>query len=59
MSKMAHMVLVPGYGCADNDYGEMFLNFPLHKDLQKYCGVDLSQIFEEEMNLEGGPTIGV
>jgi hypothetical protein len=56
--EMARTVL-PGYWCADNDYGEMFLNFPLHKDLQQYCGVDLSQIFDEEMNLEGGPTVGV
>jgi hypothetical protein len=32
---------------ADNDYGEMFLNFPLHPDLRKYCGIDLSQLFPE------------
>ena len=26
---------------ADIDIGEMFLNFPLDKDIQPYCGVDL------------------
>ena len=31
-----------GSWLADNDYRECFLNFPLHPDLQKYCGVDLS-----------------
>jgi hypothetical protein len=34
--------LLPGYWCADNDYGEQFLNFKLHKELRPYCGVDLS-----------------
>jgi hypothetical protein len=37
--------LLPGYWCADNDYGEQFLNFSLHKDLQPFCGIDLSQLF--------------
>ena len=32
---------------ANNDYRYMFLNFPLHPDLEKYCGVDLSQLFAE------------
>jgi hypothetical protein len=32
--------VLPGYWCADNDYSEMFLDFPLHEGLQKYCGVD-------------------
>jgi hypothetical protein len=58
VSEMA-CTLLPGYWCADNNYGEMFLNFPLHEDLQKYCGVDLSQIFDEEKNAEGGPVVGV
>ena len=31
-----------GTWLADNDYGEMFLNFPMHPDLQKYCGIDLT-----------------
>ncbi|MFN9978756.1 MAG: hypothetical protein ACK53Y_02520, partial [bacterium] len=25
----------------DLDMGEQFLNFPLHPDLQKFCGIDL------------------
>jgi len=36
--------LLPGYWCADNDYGEQFLNFNLHPELQSYCGVDLTQL---------------
>jgi hypothetical protein len=39
--------IIAGAWLADNDYGEMFLNFPLHSDLRKYCGVDLSQLFPE------------
>jgi len=31
-----------GYYMVDIDLGEMFLNFPLHADLQKYSGVDFS-----------------
>ena len=31
----------------DNDYGDMFLNFPLHPDLQKFYGIDLSDLFLE------------
>ena len=34
-----------GSWLADNNYGECFLNFPLHLDLCKYCGVDLTQLF--------------
>jgi hypothetical protein len=33
-----------GYWGADNDYGDMFLNFWLHDDLQQYCGVDLTAL---------------
>jgi len=29
----------------DLDIGEMFLNFPLHPDLQPFCGVDLKPYF--------------
>ena len=36
-----------GTWLADNDYGEMFLNFPMHPDLQKYCGIDLTRLFPE------------
>ena len=38
-----------GYWGADNDYGEMFLNFWLHRDLRSYCGVDLTAHFPEEL----------
>ena len=31
-----------GSWLADNNHGECFLNFPLHPNLQKYCGVDLT-----------------
>ena len=40
----------PGTFSADNDYGEMFHNFWLHPDLQKYCGIDLSGLFPEEVS---------
>ena len=40
--------VVAGSWLADNDYGEQFLNFPLHPDLRKYCGIDLSQLFPNE-----------
>jgi hypothetical protein len=46
--------LLPGYWCADNDYGEQFLNFNLHKDLQLYCGIDLSQLFPEQLKTATG-----
>jgi hypothetical protein len=39
--------VIAGAWLADNDYGGMFLNFPLHLDLRKYCGIDLSQLFPE------------
>jgi hypothetical protein len=58
VTEMSRTVL-PGYWCVDNDYSEMFLNFPLHEELQKYCGVDLLQIFDDQMNGEDGPAVGV
>jgi hypothetical protein len=39
--------VIAGAWLADNDHGEMFLNFPLDPDLRRYCGVDLSQLFPE------------
>lgn len=39
--------LEPGFWCANNDYGENFLNFPLSVELQQYCGLDVSQVFPE------------
>jgi hypothetical protein len=58
VTEMLRTVL-PGYWCADNDYGKMFLNFPLFEDLQKYCGMDLSQIFDKEMNANEEPSVGM
>ena len=40
--------VVAGAWLADNDYGEQFLNFPLHPDIRKLCGVDLSQLYPEQ-----------
>ncbi|KAL7559822.1 hypothetical protein ACA910_003985 [Epithemia clementina (nom. ined.)] len=34
---------------ADNDFGEMFLNFWLHPELRKYAGIDLTGLFPEEL----------
>lgn len=39
--------LEPGCFCTDNDYGEFFLNFPMHQELQQYCGVDVTQLFPD------------
>lgn len=39
-----------GYWGGDNDYGEMFLNWWLHKSLRPYCGVDLTVHFPEEQS---------
>jgi hypothetical protein len=41
---------------ADNDYGEMFLNFWLHEILQQLCGVDLTVHFPEERPESYGAT---
>eukprot|EP00536_Pseudo-nitzschia_multiseries_P016911 jgi/Psemu1/48344/gm1.48344_g len=45
--------MVGGMWLADNDYGEQFLNFPLHSDLRKCCGVDLSQLVASAPNEPG------
>ncbi|KAL7570650.1 hypothetical protein ACA910_014924 [Epithemia clementina (nom. ined.)] len=37
-------VLDDAYWCVDNDYGEMFLNFWLHSDLQQYSGMDITDV---------------
>ena len=51
--------VMAGSWLADNDYGEQFLNFPLHPDLRKYCGVDLSQLFDERNSKkQATPTVG-
>ena len=39
--------VVAGLWLANNNLGDCFLNFPLHPDLQNYCGIDLSALFPE------------
>ncbi|KAL7568332.1 hypothetical protein ACA910_018465 [Epithemia clementina (nom. ined.)] len=34
---------------ADNNFGEMLLNFWLHPELRKYAGIDLTSLFLEEL----------
>jgi hypothetical protein len=46
-----------GYWSGDNDYGNMFLNFWLHAELQKYCGVDLTGLFPEEIDRSNRTTL--
>ena len=38
-------VMMPNYFCSDNDMGDFFLNFPMHEELQMYCGVDVTGLF--------------
>lgn len=42
--------LEPGYYMADNDVGEMFHNFMLHSELRKYCGLDLTLFFNQDVS---------
>ena len=51
--------VIAGSWLADNDYGDMFLNFPLHPNLQKFCGVDLSQLFPEMTRDQTQKYVGV
>lgn len=51
--------VVAGSWFANNDYGDMFLNFPLRPDLQKFCGANLSQLFLELSANEGQRVIGI
>ena len=44
---------------ADNDYQDCFLNFPLYRDLQKLCGVDVTELFPELAPNEGQKMIGI
>ena len=41
---------------ADNDFGEMFLNFWLHPDLRAYTGIDITDLFPEELKEKYGRT---
>jgi hypothetical protein len=40
--------VVPGTIQGDNDFGDMFLNFQLHKEMQKYTGVDARDLLKDE-----------
>ena len=51
--------VVAGSWLANNNYSDMFLNFPLHPELQKFCGIDLSQLFPELNPSESQRAIGV
>ena len=51
--------MTAGSWLADNDYGECFLNFPLHPDLRKYCGVDLSQLLPSIDDADACMVVGV
>ena len=51
--------VIAGTWLADNDYGDCFLNYPLHPDLQKFCGIDLSQLFPDLTRLEAQLLVGV
>ena len=41
---------------ADNDFGEMFLNFWVHPDLRQYTGIDITELFPEELARKHGKT---
>ena len=49
--------IIAGSWASDNDYGDMFLNFPLHPSLQVFCGVDLRQLFPDPN--QGQRVIGI
>jgi uncharacterized protein (DUF983 family) len=40
---------LPGSYMGDLDIGKMFLNFILHREVCKYCGMDLTKLFLEEV----------
>ncbi len=42
-------VNLPGYFMSNIDFSKKFLNFTLHETAQKYCGVDLTNLFPEEV----------
>jgi hypothetical protein len=35
----------------DNDFADMFLNFQLHEEMQRYTGVDISDLLRDEVTL--------
>ena len=46
-------VVDPGTFMADNDVGEMFLNFMMDFKMRPYAGVDLTTLFPEELVMDG------
>jgi hypothetical protein len=46
-SSLERMILPHTYQ-GDNDFGEMFLNFQLHQDMQRYTGVDGSDLLNNK-----------
>ena len=51
--------VLPECWCGDRDFGEMFLNFPLHPQARLYSGVDLSQLALEKVEkVEEGHFVG-
>ena len=48
-----------GTWLANNNYGEIFLNFPMHPDLQKYCGTDVTQLFPDLQKKKADLTVGL
>ena len=51
--------VIAGSWLADNNYGDIILIFPLHPDLQKFCGIDLSQHFSELTKDQAQMYVGV
>jgi len=49
--------LEQGFWCCDNNIGEHFLTFPMHQELQRYCGVDVTQIYPD-LARDGGKSLG-
>jgi len=47
----------PGTFMCDNNIGEMFLNFMLHEEMRKLCGIDVGGFFPEEAKAHGGQLI--
>jgi hypothetical protein len=54
-TKTAIRLLDFNYNSVDLDLGEMFLNFPLHRNLQVYSGVDITP-YKRDLHIHtGGP----
>jgi hypothetical protein len=42
-------IVIPGSVQADNDFEDMFLNFKLHEELQEYTGVEVTELYKNEI----------